>query len=144
MKKLYDVMDKQVANLSVLFTKLHHYHWFVKGPSFYTLHEKFEELYDEINELYDEVAERLITIGGHPSSTLKAYLAKTSLEEASTIDDAKTMVKHVINDLKLLTIEFKEAIVLAQEVEDEGTADLFIGATANLEKHIWMLSYTIA
>ena len=26
---------------------LHRYHWYVKGPLFFTLHAKFEELYDE-------------------------------------------------------------------------------------------------
>jgi starvation-inducible DNA-binding protein len=144
MKKLYDVMDKQVANLSVFFTKLHHYHWFVKGPSFFTLHEKFEAFYDEVNELYDEVAERLLTIGGTPSSTLKAYLAKTSLAEETKIDSAANMVKQVVNDMKLLVIEFKEAIVIAQEFNDEATADLFIGAVSSFEKHIWMLEFTLA
>lgn len=27
--------------------KLHHYHWYVKGQNFFTLHVKFEELYLE-------------------------------------------------------------------------------------------------
>lgn len=30
------VLGEQVANLNVLYVKLHHYHWYVKGENFYT------------------------------------------------------------------------------------------------------------
>jgi len=144
MKKLYQGLNKQVANLSVFFTKLHHYHWYVTGPQFYALHEKFEELYDEVNELYDEVAERLLMIGGEPVSNVKQYLELTSLEEAHGKEDAKTMVNHIVSDIKLLRAEFLEVLKLAQDAEDEQTADLLIGALSSFEKHIWMLSAVIA
>ena len=32
-------LNKLVANLTVLYTKLHSFHWYVSGRSFYTLHE---------------------------------------------------------------------------------------------------------
>ena len=59
-------LNQQVANLSVLYVKLHNFHWFVKGQNFFQLHEKFEELYDEVTEIYDEVAERILMIGEKP------------------------------------------------------------------------------
>ena len=40
-------LNLQIANWSVLYTKLHRFHWYVKGSLFFTLHAKFEELYDE-------------------------------------------------------------------------------------------------
>lgn len=143
MEKLYNVLNKQVANLSVFFTKLHHYHWFVEGPQFYPLHEKFESLYDEMNELYDEFAERLLMIGGKPLSTMKAYLETTSLKEASGMPDAMGMVKAILEDIKLINKEMGEALAVAQEAGDEVTADLLIGTMSSFEKHIWMLSATI-
>lgn len=143
MAKLEKLLNQEVANLSVLFTKLHHFHWYVTGPNFFALHEKFEALYDEVNELYDELAERLLTIGGSPASTQKEYLALTTLKEAKGKATAKDMVQAVIDDFKLLVAEFKEGIVLAQEVDDEATADLFIGAIASFEKHVWMLEFTL-
>jgi starvation-inducible DNA-binding protein len=143
MEKLYKVLNKQVANLSVFFTKLHHYHWYVEGPQFYQLHEKFEALYDEMNELYDEFAERLLMIGGKPLSNMKAYLEATSLKEASGKEDAMDMVKHILDDIKLIHAELKEVLEIAQDLGDEVTADLVIGTMASFEKHIWMLSATI-
>lgn len=143
MEKLYQALDKQVANLSVFFTKLHHYHWYVTGPNFFALHVKFEELYDEVNELYDAFGERLLTIGGKPASTMKAYLEKTSLKEASGIEGALDMVRVVMNDMKLMVKEMKAATTLAQELGDEQTADLLIGTVAGFEKTIWMLDFTL-
>jgi starvation-inducible DNA-binding protein len=140
--KLQDQLNKQVANLSVFFTKLHHYHWYVSGPEFFALHAKFEEYYDEVNEWYDAVAERLIMIGGKPASNLKNYLQLTSLSEAT---ESKTtdMIKAILNDFKHLVLEFKEVTLLAQEANDEPTADLAIGIISSLEKHIWTLGVTL-
>lgn len=143
MEKLYQALNKQVANLSVLFTKLHHFHWYVTGPNFYALHAKFEEFYDEVNELYDAFAERLLMIGGSPVSNLKGYLALTSLKEASGLEKPTEMVQHILDDFKLLVIELKEVLKLAQDAEDEQTADLIIGTLSSFEKHIWMLSFTL-
>lgn len=141
MEKLFQILNKQVANFSVLFTKLHHHHWYVKGNAFFTLHEKFEELYNEVNELYDEFAERLLTIGGKPISNLKGYLEATSLAEVNDDLNAKEMVKMVHDDFILITKELNEGVLVAQEVNDEATADLLISTIATLEKHAWMLRF---
>lgn len=135
--QLHNGLNKQVANLSTFFTKLHHYHWFVEGQGFFILHEKFEELYNEVNGLFDEFAERLIIIGGKPASTLSAYLKLTSLKETDTLD-AKLMVDEVILDLKQLVAELKDLTKIGQAAEDEETADLLIGTVSSFEKHIWM------
>ena len=37
-----EALNKQLANNTVLWTKLHNYHWYVKGPNFFSLHAKFE------------------------------------------------------------------------------------------------------
>lgn len=137
MEKLHNLLNKQVANLAVFFTKLHHYHWFVTGKEFFTLHEKFEDLYNEVNELYDEFAERLLAIKGKPASTMKDYLRLTSLGESDEMDP-DLMVKEIVNDLKLMVIELKELTVLSQSLEDEQTADMAISTITSFEKHLWM------
>lgn len=139
MSKLLVGLNKEVANLAVFFVKLHHHHWFVEGSQFYNLHEKFEEFYDEINELYDEVAERMLMIGGKPFSTLKDYLAHTSLSEAKGGESSKEMIKSILDDFKILRTEFNDLIPVAQAEGDEVTADLLIGALTKFDKHIWMV-----
>lgn len=143
--KLQNELNKQVANLSVLFTKLHHYHWYVKGPQFFQLHETFESLYDEVNELYDAFAERLLMIGGKPVSTQKGNLELTSLkEEVVTNMDALDMVKAILKDYKQLVEEFKVGLEAASEAGDEVSVDMFVGVLTSFEKHIWMLEAVLA
>lgn len=138
-------LNKQVANLSVLFTKLHHYHWYVKGPHFFQLHETFEKLYDEVNELYDEFAERLLMIGGKPVSTQKGNLELATIkEETNHRMDAAAMVKSILADYKQLVDEFKVGLGLASEASDEVTTDMYVGVLSSFEKHIWMLEAVLA
>ncbi|GIP22723.1 MULTISPECIES: Dps family protein [Paenibacillus] len=133
-------LNRQVANWTVLYTKLHQFHWYVKGPNFFTLHAKFEELYTEAAEYLDEIAERLLAIGGRPVATLRESLELASVQEADGQTSADQMVEAVIQDFKLLVSELKEGMSTAEEADDEASADLLLGIQAALDKHIWMLS----
>ncbi|MDR2827988.1 MAG: DNA starvation/stationary phase protection protein [Acholeplasmatales bacterium] len=139
MNKLHESLNKQVANLGVLFTKLRYFHWYVKGPAFYGLHAKFEELYTEVEDLYDTIGERLLALGGNPVANLKLYLELSIIGEAEGEYDAKKMVAETVADLNLLVTEFKEVIEKASKDGDSVTADIFSGAIASYQKHVWML-----
>lgn len=138
-QELVQAVNKQVANWTVLYMKLHHYHWFVKGHHFFTLHEKFEEFYDEANGYIDKLAERILTIGGNPISTLKECLEIASVQEAKGTVKEEEMVRDVCTDFEKLIQELNGARELADGANDEGTADLLLSITGSLEKHVWML-----
>ena len=59
-KKVAEHLDQHLADLHVLYAKLHNYHWFVEGSGFFTMHAKLEELYDGVAEEIDAVAERIL------------------------------------------------------------------------------------
>lgn len=137
--QLVEMVNKQVANWSVLYIKLHNYHWYVKGSNFFTLHEKFEELYNESAVHIDELAERLLAIGGQPVATMKEILELSSIQEASGNENADDMVATISNDFSKLTGELKEGMKVAGDVDDETTGDMLLSIHQALEKHIWML-----
>jgi starvation-inducible DNA-binding protein len=132
-------LNSQLANWNILFTKLHNYHWYVTGPEFFTLHTKFEEYYTEAATYIDSIAERILTIEGKPLATLKEYLEASSIEEASSKEDAKEMVAILAADFEKVIAQSNETIALAEEAGDESTADMFIGIKTSLEQHVWML-----
>jgi len=138
-EQLISSVNKQVANWTVLYTKLHNYHWYVKGSQFFTLHEKFEELYNEANTHIDELAERLLALEGKPVATLRESLEQATINEAEGRESAEEMVQSVVTDFKTLTSELKEAMDLAAEVGDETTGDMLLAIHQSLEKHVWML-----
>ena len=138
-KQLIDIVNKQIANWSVLYIKLHNYHWYVKGPQFFTLHEKFEQLYNEAALHIDQLAERLLALGGAPVATMKECLEQSSVKEATGQETAEQMVATIVSDFETMIRELKEGMQVAEEVGDETTGDMLLGIHQSLEKHVWML-----
>jgi starvation-inducible DNA-binding protein len=139
-QQLVVALNKQLANWNVLYTKLHNYHWYVTGPEFFTLHEKFEEYYNEAGAYIDEVAERILTIKGKPIATLKEYLETATIEESNGQESAVEMVDTLVKDFQQVVADSKKIIEAAEDSQDQPTADLFIGMKTSLEQHIWMLN----
>lgn len=133
------VLNQQVANWTVAFTKLHNFHWYVKGPNFFALHTKFEELYDEASQFIDDLAERILAIGGNPVATLRESLDISIIDEAGKYYKAEEMVAELSKDFTNVSKQLEEAIEVAGKAEDDVTEDMFIGMQTDIDKHNWML-----
>ena len=137
-------LNQQVANWTVAFTKLHNFHWYVKGPNFFSLHEKFEELYNEASQYIDDLAERILAIGGNPVGTLKKSLDISIVEEAGKNYTAEQMVEEFSKDLTNISKQLETAIEVAGDAKDDVSEDMFIGMQTSVDKHNWMLkSYLV-
>ncbi|WP_227396552.1 Dps family protein [Jeotgalibacillus aurantiacus] len=132
-------VNKQIASWTVLYTKLHNFHWYVKGHQFFTLHEKFEELYNEAALHIDELAERLLALKGEPVATLKESLELSLVKEAKGNETADQMVEALYDDFETLMNDLKTGMELAQKDDDEMTSDMLLSIHQSLEKHAWML-----
>ncbi|ALC82094.1 MULTISPECIES: Dps family protein [Bacillus] len=138
-ERLNEAVNKQVANWTVMYVKLHNYHWYVKGKDFFTLHEKFEELYTEAATYIDDLAERLLALDGAPVATMKESLELASVKEANGNENSEQMVQSIYDDFSIIGEELKSGIGLAEEVDDETTGDLLLSIHRTIEKHNWML-----
>lgn len=133
-------LNELVATWSVLYTKLHNYHWYVTGPSFFTLHEKFEELYNEVTLNLDEIAERILSKGGKPVATLKEHLNLSLIQEAAGEETPEEMVSTTIADFQIIMKALQKTMATAAEEGDDRTEDLLNANYQSLEKHAWMLN----
>lgn len=140
MEKLEVKLNELVANLTVMYTKLHSFHWYVKGTDFFTLHEKFENYYNEVTEALDEVAERMLSLRQRPISTLKGSLEVATIKEATEDENASKMVEVLVNDNNTLISLLNEIIEVADESNDPGTSGMAEGLKTKLEKDNWMLN----
>ncbi|HHW71751.1 MAG TPA: DNA starvation/stationary phase protection protein [Firmicutes bacterium] len=139
-KKVAEHLDQHLADLHVLYTKLHNYHWNIEGPEFFTLHAELEKQYDAVAEEIDAVAERMLMIGHRPSATLAEYLKKAKIKEAESAPiRGRKVVEELLADYAYLIAGLREGIKAAQEIGDEATADLMIGSLSAYEKTVWML-----
>ncbi|WP_142329254.1 Dps family protein [Bacillus sp. AFS088145] len=139
-KTTVDVLNKQIADWNILFVKLHNYHWYVKGPNFFTLHTKFEEFYNEASLHIDELAERVLIIGGKPLATMREYLDTSSLKEANKNITSDEMVQDITKDYNYLIEELKDGMEITESENDSVTHDLLLAIREQLAKHVWMLT----
>ncbi|MFL6558702.1 MAG: Dps family protein, partial [Bacillus sp. (in: firmicutes)] len=109
-----------------------------------TLHPKFEELYKESALHLDTIAERMLSLGDLPTATLKEQLQISSIKEADGDENAEGMIKSLADDFNTVCTELTEGITLAEDNDDQPTADLFIAIRTSLEKHRWMLDAYLA
>lgn len=138
-QEVREALNLQVANFTVLWTKLHNYHWYVKGHNFFSLHDKFEELYDTASTYVDELAERLLAIGGEPIGKQSDAIERASVKEAEYDIDANEMVRQLAQDYDTVIKELDEGRKIAEDAGDDRTADIFIGMITDIEKNNWML-----
>lgn len=133
-------LNELLANLHVHYQKLRSYHWNVQGKQFFELHNKFETMYDEVKQRIDEVAERILTLGSHPVSTLAEYLEYSSIDETGFKINDTEMVSNLTRDIKILVEKMNIVLDSCEKDNDSGTEDLIAGYVAAAEKDHWMLS----
>ncbi|WEG73751.1 Dps family protein [Vagococcus intermedius] len=144
-EKTQGILNQLVADLSQFSTVIHQAHWYMRGAEFLNLHPKMDEYMDGINEQLDEVAERLITIGGAPYSTLKEFADNTKIEDkpASYDTPMTERLETLVAGYRYLVSVYAAGIDVAGEEGDNVTEDLFIDFKGQTEKIIWMLTATL-
>ena len=139
-KPVVDHLNDLLANYHIHYQKLRGCHWNVKGPSFFTLHLKFEELYTAALLTIDELAERILSLGKPPYSTFKDYIETSQIKEIQTIGLKDTlMVKAIIDDIAALIAKEREILDITAEAGDDGTNDMVNRFMQFNEKNTWML-----
>lgn len=131
-------LNNLVADTTVLYMKIHNYHWNVKGPAFFTLHEKFEELYTELAGHLDVIAERILQLGHQPIGSLKQALEHAAICEETETIDAHAMVTRTLADLETYRGRTHAAITSAQSAGDRTTENILDDIIDSLAKHAWM------
>lgn len=139
MSTVIDHLNGVLADAVVFYYKLHNYHWFVKGPKFFTLHAQFEKMYDAWAEHVDDTAERILQLGGKPQPTLAAALQASAIAEEAGAPDAKAMVNNTITDLHTQRERILATIKAADATGDRPTCNILDGVNDAIEKTIWML-----
>lgn len=134
-----DGLNGLLADATVFYQKLRHYHWNVEGRKFFELHAKFEELYTGWAEFIDQIAERILMVQGVPLHTLESMLGAARLDEDESIPTAYDMVDRIIADLESLHGYSGSVVEAAEDAGDRGTANLLDDLRDGMEKDLWML-----
>ena len=128
-----------VADTYALIGQTHLCHWNVRGPSFFSLHQAFEQQYSELFQAVDEIAERIRAKGALAPGGLSKLAKMAGIKEIDEDTSAKAMVSSLIDANEKLLNDLKTARDCAAEEEDSETEDLMISRIQVHEKTVWML-----
>jgi len=129
-----------LADTYALYLKTQNYHWHVRGPNFKALHELFEVQYTNLADAVDDIAERILTNGYKAPATFSEFNALKSIKDGNSALSSNDMVKELARDNDQLVNDLNQAMLAAQESNDEGTIALLSERIAAHEKARWMLS----
>lgn len=134
-----EALRQVVADSYALLGQTHVCHWNVRGPSFFSLHNAFEEQYTELFTAIDEIAERVRALGALAPGGLGNLAAMAGTPEIAEDATAKEMVEHLLEANSHLVEDLVICRDAAGEAGDDQTEDLMIGRIQVHEKTIWML-----
>ena len=123
-------MNAYLSDLVVFYLKLHDLHWNVKGLQFVPVHQYSEARYEDMAEKFDEIAELLLQHGEKPVSSIREYLALSSIQELN---------KEAYRDEEVLRIIAEDLAYLkgkAEALRSEADAEGLFDIVAVLEDHV--------
>ena len=115
-------------------------HWNVKGPSFFQLHELFDQVYEAASGWVDLVAERAVQLGGVAEGTLASVSERTTLSDYGLdLSSGKDHLEALAGALAKFGKSIRLAISKADKAGDADTADLFTEVSRGADKMLWFL-----
>ncbi|MEU0214809.1 DNA starvation/stationary phase protection protein [Streptomyces sp. NPDC006265] len=113
-------------------------HWNVVGPRFRSVHLQLDEVVDTARKYSDTVAERAAALGISPDGRAATVAVGSGIgvTPEGWVDDT-TAVGALVEALGAVIARMRERVESTGE-PDPVSQDIFIGITAELEKHHWM------
>jgi len=139
-QKLVDLLNRQLADTTDLFTQAKYAHWNVKGSDFIQLHELFDEIAGHVIGFSDLIAERATTLGGTANGTLRQAAGALTLAEYPTAAvDGMEAVKALADRVAAYAASTRRAMEESEDLGDTSTNDLFTEVSRQVDKDLWFL-----
>lgn len=138
-EKIADGLSRLLADSFVLYLKTHNFHWNVTGPQFRSLHLMFMEQYTEQWNALDVIAERIRSLGFPAPGSFTAYKKLASINEESGTPTADEMIRQLVAGQEAVARTARYAFRVADDADDQPSADLCTQRMEIHEKTAWML-----
>ncbi len=138
-EELIKNLHKILADLRLLTIKTQMYHWNVKSSDFYSIHKMLNKQYDNLFKYQDVVAELIRELGFFVNFD-KINMDSSSLKYNNMNEkNCKIIFINLIEDNKILELNIKNTIKIAQECEEEGVVNELATILSSIQKNLWFL-----
>jgi len=138
-KKIVEGLSALLADSYTLYLMTHNFHWNVTGPQFNSLHMMFMDQYTEQWNALDVIAERIRALGFPAPGTYKEFVKLASIQEVEGVPKANEMIAHLVAAQEATARTARKLFPVADEANDQPTADVLTQRIDVHEKTAWML-----
>jgi len=137
--RIAEGLSRLLADSYTLYLKTHNFHWNVTGPMFNTLHLMFMGQYTEQWNALDLIAERIRALGHRAPGSYAEFAKLSSIPDSEGAPGAMEMVRQLVNAQEAVARTARSVFKLADQANDQPTADLLTQRLQVHEKTAWML-----
>lgn len=139
-KNLIKETNNYLANIGVMYVKLHNLHWNVKGVQFKAVHEYLETIYDYFAATLDKVAEFIKMEDGYPHAKLVDYLEVASISELESKDYAVSEALEILlGDIVILNDQALYLHNFADKIDNFTLTNILEDNISEYRKIIWFI-----
>jgi starvation-inducible DNA-binding protein len=136
------LLNRILADTTILHALYKKHHWVVAGPTFYQLHLLFDKHAGEQLELIDLLAERIQSLGGIAIGDPRHAAELTGIPRPPDgAEEVPVMIGRLLEAHELIIIAARAAIEKTAKSGDWGSNDLLVGDVLRRhELQVWFLS----
>jgi starvation-inducible DNA-binding protein len=136
------LLNRILADTTILYALYKKHHWLVAGPTFYQLHLLFDKHAEEQLEIIDLVAERVQSLGGIAVGDPRHAAELTRIERPPNgAEDVPAMISRLLDAHETIIIAVREGIEKTEKSQDWGSNDLLMSDVLRRnELQVWFLS----
>lgn len=139
-KKVVEMLNARLVDTIDLAMQAKQAHWNVRGPNFIALHELFDRIAEHAEEHVDTLAERITALGGTAVGTVRAVASRSSLQAyPENITTGEAHLQALAAAIAMAAKATRAGSEVADDLDDEVTADLLIEITSELDKDLWLV-----
>ncbi len=138
--KVAEQLSHLLADTYTLYLTTHNFHWNVTGPMFNSLHLMFMDQYTELWNAVDPIAERIRALGFAVPGSYHGFSSRSSLADVpAQPPKAQEMIAILVKGHEAVAKTARAVFSVADDVNDQPTADLMTQRLDIHEKTAWML-----
>ena len=133
-----------LADATVLYHRVHAFHWNVVGTDFPQYHAKFEEIYNDVWESLDGLGESIRKVGVFAPFRLSDLSSIASVSDNPVPDyDHATLVADLMTTNAGVLESLNTAFQIASTTGQQGIANFLAGRIEQHDKWAWQLKASL-
>jgi starvation-inducible DNA-binding protein len=136
------ILNRILADTTILYALYKKHHWVVAGPTFYQLHLLFDKHAEEQLELIDLLAERVQTLGGIAVGDPRHAAEITTIERAPNgAESVADMISRTLDAHEQIIEKVRKGIDATEKNGDWGSNDILMSDVLRRnELQVWFIS----